>query len=129
MSFSNRGNRAEPELPPLGLFTGGSVLNYAPAAGTLNNVNPGGTWPSALIGRLDVDTTAGDVIFTGLVAISDAVGILITNIGANLLTLAHLNGGSLAANRFNGSTDLILPSNARTMAVYFGGAINLWYIG
>ena len=128
--FANSGNAAGPVIVYLGLFTGGSVLTYAPAAGTLNNVNPGGAWPSVTIGRLDVDTTAGDTVWTGLVASAqDGYGVLITNTGANLLTLAHANAGSLAANQFNCSSDLILPTNARTMAVYFGGAINLWFIG
>lgn len=113
---------------PLGLFTAGNtVQNVAPAAGASNNVNPGGGWPSATIGRITVDTTAGACNFTGLVAATtDGQGISLTNTGANNLTLNSQNAGSTAANRFNLVADLVVLPGQTVMLVYFAGAINRW---
>lgn len=104
---------------PLGLFTGGTKLVFAAAAGASNNVNPGGAWPSAAIGRIDVDTTAGACNFTGLVAaIVDGQGLVIRVTGVNNLTLNALNAGSTAANQFAFLDDLILPQNDTAFLVY-----------
>ncbi len=128
----NRGNQSQKtggSVPPLGLFTGGSILNFAPAAGVLNNVNPGGTWFSALIGRLEVDTTAGNAEWTGLVASTvDGYGVMITNLGPNNLQLDSANAGSTAANRFIASGNLVIVPNGRTIAVY-DLTRALWLIG
>ena len=123
------GNHAEELVVPLGLFTGGSVLVYAAASGTTNNVNPGGAWPSASIGRVVIDTTAGPAIFTGLVAATqDGMGILLSVKGGNPLVLDNLNSGSTAANQFSSTTDLTLFSGQNVMLVYSAGTINKWEI-
>jgi hypothetical protein len=117
----------------LGLFTGGSVLAYATVGGTLNNVNPGGAWPSNGIGRLNVDTSAASEIWTGLASsgLTDGYGVLIkiTADGAtgNSLTLLDKNSGSVAANQFLGALQIFFGQ--QLLAVYSGGGLNLWLIG
>lgn len=110
----------------LGLFTGGSKLTYVAAAGATNNVNFGGVWPAASVGRVDVNTAAGACNFTGIVAATvDGQGLLIRNTGANNLTLNSLNGGSSAANQMAFAADIILPQNATQILVY-DLAAGLW---
>ena len=107
-------------MPSLGLFTGGTKLTYVAAAGATNNVNFGGAWPAATVGRVDVNSTAGVCNFTGAVAATvDGQGVLIRNLlGGNNLTLNSLNTGSTAANRFSFENDLLLPPGAAVMLVY-----------
>jgi hypothetical protein len=132
MELANNANSAGASSGPplsLGLFTGGTKLVYAPAAGASNNVNPGGAWPSSAIGRIDVDTTAGACNFTGLVAaLTDGQGVMIRVTGANNLTLNSLNGGSSAANKFAFTADLVLPQNSTAILVY-DLTLALWVIG
>ncbi len=109
----------------LGLFTGGTILTPAPAAGAHNDFNPGGAWPSTSIGRLNFDTSAGDTELTGLAAVSDADGILITNLGPNNLQLDNQNAGSAAANRFFASGDILLFPGQGVIAVYTNSR---WFI-
>lgn len=75
----------------------------APAAGTYNNFAL-----STGVGFLDVDTTAGDVVITGFDSsnVLDGQVIVVTNTGANLLTLNALSGGSSAPNRLRLPADL-----------------------
>jgi hypothetical protein len=111
-----------------GLFGGGTLLTYASPAGVSNNVNPGGAWPSGTIGRLNVDTTAGNATWTGLVAEpKDGYGVLITNIGANVLTLDSLNAGSSAGNQFQYVGNLALPQYDNCLIVYYLAA-GVWVI-
>lgn len=110
----------------------GTILNYAPAAGALNNVNPGGAFPldgsGNAVGRLNVDTTAGNTEWTGLVAGTDGIPVLITNLGPNNLQLDNANAGSTAANRFAASGNLVIVPGGRTLAVYDGGR-SVWSVG
>jgi hypothetical protein len=110
-----------------GISTLGPYLSVAPASGVSNNFNPGGAWPT--IGRLDIDTTAGNVELTGLVAGSDGQMVLIRNTGANNLQLDDSNAGSAAANQFASNGNLVIFNKGRTLAVYYAGAINKWSIG
>lgn len=129
MVHGSRGNGGAPALA-LGLFTGGSLITYASAAGVSNDVNPGSGWPSAGIGRLNVDTSAGNAEWTGLAAPPiDGYGVLIKNVGANQLQIDNANAGSLAANRFDMSGNLILTQNQQVIAIYTSGSVNLWYVG
>ena len=105
----------------------GSYLSYALASGTTNDLDPGGGWPTG-IGRLDLDTSAGAATITGLVAGSDAQIVIISNIGANTLTLAALNAGSSAANRFRYVADIALAQYDAVLAVYYGGTVNKWVL-
>lgn len=129
MEFANRGNQAGQNMAaPLGLFTGGSKLVYAPAAGASNNVTPGGLWPAPSVGRIDVNTVAGAANFTGLVAgIVDGQAVMIRVTGANNLTLNSLNAGSVAANQFAFVADLVLTQNDTAILIY-DLALALWVI-
>lgn len=128
MLSASHGVRAGGFTLPLGLFTGGVVITYAPPAGIINNVNPGGAWPLPSVGRIDVDTTAGNSEWTGLLATAtDGQGVLIRNIGANLLQLDELNAGSLAANQFDAAANVILTTGQTFMAVYYLAAA-LWVL-
>jgi hypothetical protein len=108
----------------------GSLITFAAASGSVNNANPGGGWPLALGRvRLNVDTTAGNAEWTGLLAAADGQEVLITNTGANTLQLDNANASSSAANRFKAVGNLVLVPNGRTLAIYYGGSLNLWFIG
>lgn len=114
--------------PVIGLFSGGTKLVYVAAAGATNNVNFGGAWPSATIGRVDVNTTAGVCNFTGIVAaVVDGQGLMIRNVGANNVTLNSLNAGSSAANQIAFVGDLVLPQNDTAILVY-DLALAVWVI-
>lgn len=104
----------------LGLFTGGGILAFVASAGAANNVNPGGTWPSATYGRLYVNTAAGAANWTGLEAATvDGQGLLLrNNTGGNNLTLNANNAGSSAANRFNAPGDVVILPGQSIMLVY-----------
>lgn len=120
MEFSNRGASAAGSIAlALGLFTGGTKLTFATVAGANNNVNFGGAFPAASVGRVDVNTAAGQANITGIVAATvDGQGLLIRNTGANLLTLNSLNAGSSAANQLVFSSDLTLQQNDTIILVY-----------
>lgn len=112
----------------IGLFSGGSKLTYAPAAGANNNVNFGGAWPAATIGRVDINTAAGACNITGIVAaLVDGQGLLLRVTGANDCTLNSQNAGSTAANRMAFVSDLILGQNDTAILVY-DLATGLWII-
>jgi hypothetical protein len=113
-----------------GLFTGGSLITYASPAGVTNNVNPTGwlTTPSA-VGRINVNTAAGNAEWTGLDAagINDGTGVLITNVGPNNLQLDNQNAGSTATNQFFASGNIVLVPGQGTIAVY-STATGFWDI-
>ena len=113
-----------------GLFTGGSLITDASPAGVTNNVNPAGwlTIPSA-VGRINVDTTAGNAEWTGLDAagINDGTGVLITNVGPNNLQLDNQNAGSTATNQFFASGNIVLVPGQGTIAIY-STATGFWDI-
>ena len=129
MGFANRGAQSSGGAAlALGLFTGGTKLVFATAAGANNNVNFGGAFPAASVGRVDVNTGAGIANITGIVAPSvDGQGLLIRNTGANSLTLNSQNAGSTAANQLVFSSDLILNQNDTIILVY-DLALALWVI-
>jgi hypothetical protein len=112
-----------------GLFTGGALITYDSPSGISNNVNPGWATDPNTDGRINVDTTAGNAEWTGLLAtgVNDGTGILITNVGPNNLQLDTQNAGSTAANQFYASGNLVLVPGQGTLAVYYGAAA-LWFI-
>src|ERR1700677_1473166 len=130
MEFANSGSKANGSgaILALGLFTGGSKLVFAPAAGANNNVNFGGAWPAATVGRVDINTAARVCNITGIVAaLIDGQGVMLRNTGANNCTLNSLNGGSSAANQLAFVDDLIMPQNYTAILVY-DLALGLWVI-
>lgn len=95
----------------------GTYLAYASASGSLNDVAPTGFGGG--VGILDVTLAGGPATWTGLTAGSDRQVLIIANAdAANDLTLAALNAGSLAANRFRNSGDLDLPPRTAVLLVY-----------
>jgi hypothetical protein len=126
---ASAGSGSGPPPLSLGLFTGGAILDYATVGGTLNNVNPGGSWPASNIGRLYVDTTAGNEIWTGLAStgLPDGYGVLIKIVaGVNYLQLDTESAGSTAANRFDASGDVQLFLGQQAIMVYNAGSLNIW---
>lgn len=98
--------------------TGGAYLAYASPAGSSNNVAPAGF--GATVGLLDVTLAAGNATWTGLTAGADKQLLVIANADAtNSLTVAALNAGSLAANRFRASGDLVLPPLSAVWVAYY----------
>lgn len=117
-------------LEVAGGTSGGFLPGYllvAPTAGVHNNFNPGAPWPTG-IGRLDIDTSAGNIELTGLVAGTPGQMVLIRNVGANNLQLDN-NGASSAGNVFASNGNLIVLPNGRTLAVWYGGTVNKWSVG
>jgi len=110
-----------------GIVELGPYLSVASVSGVTNNFNPGGAWPT--IGRLHIDTTAGNTELTGLIAGTDGQMVLIRNTGANNLQLDNANAGSAAANQFQAIGDFVMIQNGRVFAVYYAGVINKWSIG
>lgn len=100
-------NANNPDVDPTGwasfslLSTPINLQTNTPAAGTFNNVAVGSN-----IGFLDVNTAAGDVIFTGMTAGRDGQIVVVSNTGPNLLTLNGNDAGSTAANRYRQATNL-----------------------
>lgn len=95
----------------------GTYLAYSSAAGSLNNVTPAGF--TAAVGVLDVSLASGDATWTGLAAGADRQLLIVANADpVNNLTLAALNAGSVAANQFRFSGDLVLPARASVQLVY-----------
>ncbi len=114
--------------PGAGVTGVGGYSSYVSPAGAQNNVNPGSGFP-LLLGRIDVDTSAGDANWTGLLAGVDGQIVLIRNAaGANNLTLNSQNASSTAANRFAGSGDFVLPAGGAIWVIYYAGSVNRWVI-
>jgi hypothetical protein len=130
---SGGAEKTGPIVLNLGLFTGGSLLSYATVGGTFNDVNPGGTWPDPTVGRIEVDTTAGNEIWTGLATPSvDGYAVMITVVnGNNYLQLDALNGASMANNQFEASGNLQISLGQRLILVYsiaISRGVNLWQV-
>lgn len=102
----------------------GSYLEDAPTAGVHNNYNPTGF--GSTVGRLDIDTTAGDVELTGLQAGTDGQLLIATNIGANNLILDPLNAGSSAGNQFRLVGQMYAAQYDAILLCYYGGTVNKW---
>lgn len=103
----------------------GTYLLVSPAAGVYNDFDPTGFGTG--VGRLDIDTTPGDVELTGLLAGTDAGLLIITNIGANNLILDPLNAASAAANRFRLPGQIyVSPQYEAMLLCYYGGTVNKW---
>jgi hypothetical protein len=130
----------EPSVPPIRLGTPGQVLTmvngrpafaagggggtlgtylaFASPAGSSNNVNPAGF--GAGVGLIDVTLAGGDATWTGLLAGANRQMLVIANADALAnLTLAALNAGSAAANRFRASGDIVLPPLSAHLFVYY----------
>jgi hypothetical protein len=97
------------------------AATIAPAAGVLNNL----ALPGASDFALDIDTTAGNIDLTGIVAQRNGQKLFVSNTGANLLQFLALNAGSAVANRFRAATDLAVVQNQTLTLEWFSG-LNKW---
>lgn len=113
--------------------TGGTLFGYVAAtlaAGTYNDLNPGGTFPSQ-INRVDINPSTGNVTLTGLLAGVDGQQVLIRNIGTTYsLILNTENSSSNVANRFFGAGNaMAFPPHFRIYCVYYTSPNPRWSIG
>lgn len=121
--FTVSGNSAAP--PPGAVIAFGPAATFVAVAGDNNNVTPA---PAiSTINRLKVDTAAGAATITGIAAGADGQNLLVTNVGANDLTLAVESASSTAANRLYGIGDLVMPQFNSQLLVY-DSAIARWLI-
>ncbi len=119
------GNTADPDVTPTNWIgwrpTGGNYLAVTAAAGVTNNVAPTGFNGSTL--TMDVDPSAGDATWTGLLAGSEGQRLVMTNVNATYsLTLVAASGSSTAANRFRCVSDILLLPGLTIQAQYSVGA-------
>lgn len=99
-----------------------TYVSVAPAAGIYNNYVLPGT--SDYI--LDVDTTAGNVSFSGFISQRDGQKLFITDTGANFLNILSLNAGSNSANRIRIPTDLTAILN-NTITLQYSSGAGKWF--
>lgn len=76
---------------------------------------------------LDIDTTAGNVNITGILAQRHNQTLYISNIGPNTLTLDALNGGSVAANQLRMQGDYAL-SQYGSLTIRYSAGVSKWLI-
>lgn len=77
---------------------------------------------------LDIDSSAGNIDFSGFVAQRNGQKIFLSNIiGANLVQVLALNGGSAANNQIRAATDLALVTN-QTLTLQWVAGVNKWIL-
>lgn len=114
------GNTADPDVDTTGWYASLPVwASTAPSAGAHNNF----VLPVASDLVLDVDTSAGNMDFSGFVAQRDGQRLYVSNTGANLLTVDSLSVSSLTANRVRIPTDLAIVQNQTLTLQYSTGAL------
>jgi hypothetical protein len=120
-----------PQFQPASGGGGGGVgtllAPVTPPSGIFNNYNPAGFGIG--VGRLDIDTTLGNIELTGLAAGADAQLLIVTNTGPNVLLLDPLNGASIAANQFRILGQMALVQNDAMLLCYSGGSVAKWTMG
>lgn len=109
------GGVAQVLVGPLSLV--GTITPAALALGATNNYAPPNFATAAVV---KLTSNAGGSTLTGLAGGTDNRYVTLLNNSGGTLTLAHLNAGSLAANRFfcPGAIDLVIA---------IGSAAALWY--
>lgn len=120
-------NMTDPDDPDyasgwIALTAGGEYLSVAVSTGTTHNLMPPGFTPA--VSYLDLDTTAGNATVDGIDGGFNGRKLIITNTGANLLTLAALTGSS-AANQFRLPSDFFVVQNQSVALEYVEG-IQKW---
>lgn len=76
-------------------------------------------------GFIEINTAAGNVDLSGLTPGFDGQVLTISNVGANLLTILALNGGSAAANQFRFPFDTAITQNGG-VTVRYSLALGKW---
>lgn len=121
------GNMTDPDDPDyaigwIALTAGGEYLSTTAAAGSTHDFNPAGFTPA--VSYIDIDTTAGNATITGIDGGFNGRKLVITNTGANLLTLA-ITGSSAPANQFRLPSDFFVVQNQSVALEYVAG-ITKW---
>jgi len=99
----------------------GSSINYVAAAGAIHDINPAGF--GAGVGAIIVTNGGGATSCSGLAAGSEGQTVRVTYADTGSFTLQSLNGGSAAANRFEGFADQTLLKGMSVLLQY-RGALN-----
>lgn len=118
------GNIADPDIDETGWASNDpQYATLTPGAGQLDNLD----LPGASDYALDIDTTAGDVDITGLVAQRNGQKVFVSNTGANLLQFLANNAGSAAENQIRAATDLAVIENQTLTLQWFSG-LDRWLL-
>jgi len=104
----------------IALTAGGEYLSVAVAAGTTHNFMPAGFTPA--VSYLDLDTAAGNATITGIDGGFNGRKVIITNTGANLLTLS-ITGSSDPENQFRLPSDFAIVQNQSVALEYVEGVL------
>lgn len=120
-------NMTDPDDPDyavgwIALTAGGEYLATVASAGSTHDFNPSGFTPA--VSYIDIDTTAGNATITGIDGGFNGRKLVITNTGANLLTLA-ITGSSAPANQFRLPSDFFVVQNQSVALEYVEG-IQKW---
>ena len=94
----------------------GTYLSAAPAAGSYTLYDPAGFGPG--VGRLDIDTSGGNVTLVSLTPGSDGQLLNVSNIGANELIL-DVPGFRLPGQMY-------IPKFDAQLLCYYAGSVNQW---
>lgn len=97
----------------------GTYITVAPAAGSYTNYNPAGFGPG--VGRLDIDTSAGNVELVSLIAGTDGQLLNVSNTGPNTLLLDTPG--------FRLPGQMAIVENDAQLLCYYAGSINKWCMG
>ncbi len=116
------GNEADPDADETGWAADDALYaTDAPAAGSYDDV----VIPGASDYALDVDTSAGDVSYTGFVPQRSSQRLFISNTGANLLNLPSLTG-SAANNQLRGIAGGLTLISGQTVTLQYIDTLNKW---
>lgn len=120
-------NMTDPDDPDyadgwIALTAGGEYLSVAVSSGTTHDFNPAGLTPA--VSYLDLNTAAGNATITGIDGGFNGRKLVISNTGANLLTLA-ITGSSAPANQFRLPSDFFVVQNQSVALEYVEG-IQKW---
>ena len=115
-------NTDDPDVTPTNWVSSRPLYSAAALSGTNNVVLPG-----ASDFYIDVDTTAGNITYTGFVAQRDGQRVTFSNVGANLLTLAALSGSSTGPRQIRAATDLSLIQN-QSLTIQYSTGLGKWLV-
>lgn len=109
-----------------GAVVASGLLDAVIPAGTTNNWAPVGFNSGVRV--LNVDTTAGAAVLTGLVGGIDGQRLVIRCKGPNTLTVNKLDGGSAAAVQFDNVANIGVLSHSAIEVMYIAGTVNKWQV-
>lgn len=112
-------NANDPDVDATGWYALDETLYAAVAlSGAVNNY----ALPGASDYAIDFNTAGGALDFSGFISQRDGQRLYLSNVGANLLQVLALNGGSTAPRQIRNATDLALVQNQTLTLQYSAGA-------